>query len=45
MLDCSIVNTEVLDISIEITEFDEYKEISKVGRSTNSILAMTYDEP
>jgi len=45
MLDYSIVNIEVLDISIEITKFDKYKEISKVDRSTNSILAMTYDGP
>ena len=45
MLDCSIVDAEVSDVSIEITGFDKYKEMLKVDRSTNSVLAITYDEP
>ena len=45
MLDCSMVDTEVSDVSIEITGFDKYKEMLKVDRSINSVLAITYDEP
>ena len=39
MLDCSEIDTEILDTDIETTEFNDYREVSGDNRDTNNVLA------
>ena len=41
MLGCSEIDMEVLDISMETIESNDYRGVSEVNRDANSVLAMT----
>lgn len=45
MLDCSEVGIEVLDIGMKSVRFSEYREVLRVDRVANSVLATTHDKP
>jgi len=44
MLGCSELDMEVSDTSIETMKSNDYREISRKNRDTNSMLAMTWKE-
>ena len=41
MLDCSELDTEVLDAGMEIVESNDYRKLSKKDRDANGVLAAT----
>ena len=45
MLDCSEVGIEVSDIGMKSVRFSEYREVLRVDRVANSVLATTHDKP
>ena len=45
MLDCSEVGIEVLDIGMKSVRFSEYREVLRVDRVANSVLATTHNKP
>ena len=40
VLDCSEIDTEVLDVGIEAAEFNDYREVSRDDGDVNSVLAV-----
>jgi len=44
MIDHSKIDIEVLDIDIKTMGFDKCREVSRVNRIVNSILAIMYDK-
>ena len=40
VLDCSEIDTEVLDVGIEAAEFNDYREVSRDDGDVNSMLAV-----
>lgn len=45
MLDCLEVSIEVSDIGMETVRFSEYREVLRVDRVANNVLATTHDKP
>jgi len=41
ILDCSKVDTEILDTDMETVGSDDYREVSEDDRDTNGVLAAT----
>ena len=44
ILDHSEIDTEILKVSVEDIEFNEFREMLRVNRITNNMLAVIYDE-
>ena len=44
MLDCPELDMEISDASMETTEFNDYREMSRKDRNANDVLAMTWEE-